>query len=124
MNLDDLYPRGVGGRQKLRRKSWKSETYWVIPVQRSDDQWWFIDERAKYISFDTSIDDWEACEPKETKKITLYRPIYKRGLFDEYYAGYTWDSNKDHFKAIDGRKPVAWQEMHVDVPEEPHDAKS
>lgn len=80
----------------------KSRPYLVVVI---DDSTRFNVEQLK-------ADDWEPYEePKQPKKVTLYRPIFKHDDYS-YTSGIRWDTNKFKDECI-----VGWESREVEVRE-------
>lgn len=104
-----------GDGRKFARKSWPTNA-WFEPIFLSATNCWHgIKGDANADLFPDSCDGWEEWPPpKQTKKVKLYRPIYKTET-NEYVVDGWWRSYKA--ENSDRGKAVGWQEMEVEVTE-------
>lgn len=90
------------------------ERFTFEPIFKAHNYWYGIKlDGDSYCANHVESKAWEPyTEPKEKKKVKLYRPIIKEG-FATYWIN-DWVSNKDH-KAHGTQTIVGWQEMEVEV---------
>lgn len=101
-----------GDGRKFSILEWDNSS-WFEPIYRAGDRWYGLMWDVRPNSFYDFEDCWEEwTPPKQTKKVKLYRPLYKTD-FGTYSLGY-WYNDKQirEFGRI-----VCWQEMEVEVDE-------
>lgn len=107
-----------GDGRKFRKNKW-SDCYWFEPIfQEFEGDWFGVDQDNFMQSFcDGDSLDWELyTEPKEKKKVKLYRGIYKNPGIRQIYQFGEWQTDKiviDYYL----KNLVGWQEMEIEVDE-------
>lgn len=107
-----------GDGRKFRKNKWHS-VFWFEPIfQEFEGDWFGIDQDGFMQSFcDNDSLDWEPyTEPKEKKKVKMYRPIRKIGTPGQYAIADTWHQFKSWFQE-QYTDIVGWQEMEIEVDE-------
>ena len=104
-----------GDGRKFAPETWDSN-FWFEPIFLGiSGRWHGITSNGNGDIYPDNVEGWrEWTPPKQTKKVKLYRPIYKTET-NEYVVDGWWRSYKA--ENSDRGKAVGWQEMEVEVTE-------
>lgn len=121
MTLDEIFPngRGEGDGRKFRKNDWASlESYFEPFFRTTQGSWFGLNHKGDNMGYSGNLEGWtEWHPPKKTKKIKMYRAIYKT-TNGEYYVHY-WMSKKIHDPVLPVvNDVVGWQEMEVEIDED------
>jgi hypothetical protein len=117
--LDSFFPLGAtrGDGRKFCSISW-GDNDWVQPMFKDNKGYWHtISNLNDHFSYDGSkYETWkEWTPPKKTKKVTMYRPVYKG--YGEHYrtlVNEEWHTDKDN---ATGKNVLGWMAMEAEVDE-------
>lgn len=132
-SLDQWFPDGRGDGRKFTSSEWDDES-WIEPIFKNGESldykemWHCLDERNEnYPIFDQDLQlrfkEWHP--PKETKKITMYKPVFKHHTDEYFFTPFDttpWSSDKhtyQNLKAIEGYGDiVGWMSQEIEVDDE------
>ena len=113
--LDGWFPDGKPDGRKFWRADWADGFYFVPYFRSLVGLWYGLGDNG--IGFQYSNDSLfkEWTPPKKTKKITMYKPIYK-GYADNYrsHIDDEWHTDKQNFHQ---KNVFGWLEMTCEVEE-------
>lgn len=114
--LGEIFPDGKGdGRKFIFKIGSADSSFWFIPYFKTlESRWHGINKMGQLFTANDSTWVKEYVEPKKTKKITMYKPIYKG--YDYNHTAYKdeWHSDKENF-GMNGI--VGWLEIEAEVQE-------
>lgn len=110
--LDEIFP---DGKPDGRKFEVKNSPFIVEPKFRSRDcVWWSINQNNDGCSYGPSYLYKEHVPPKQTKKVKMYNPVYKRTDGNYITSDYFY-SQKTDFRIMN--EIVGWMEIEVEVNE-------
>jgi hypothetical protein len=113
--LDQFFPDGKPDGRKFVQGS-NVPSYWFIPIFRDVyGTWHGLNCKAEHEFYHQGATLKEYEEPKKTKKVTMYKPVYKG--YDVHYRTLIndeWHTDKDNFGS---NNVLGWMKMECEVTE-------
>lgn len=114
--LDEIFPDGKPDGRKL--KPIDSDYIFDVKFRLKRGAWVCINQHEDVCTYSDSMVFKEYIQPKQTKKVKMYTPVYKStkaSLDGHLIADCSWHQEKTNFQS--GRELVGYMEMEVEVEE-------
>ena len=116
--LDEWFPDGKCDGRKFLMEGLNSR--WFQPYFKSEGRWYGLNELDSADSWSEQCTWGEYIEPKKTKKVKMYKPVYPGydGTQDHYTTreDNSWHSDKTNWDVLRS-SIVGWMEMDAEVTE-------
>lgn len=113
--LDEIFPDGKPDGRKFIHSD--TTPKWFQPYFKSRHGWCGLDENDNAIIHDEKTQWQKYYPPKQTKKVKMYKPVYK-DYCQNYYApqAVEWHTDKENFIYLKN-EIIGWLELDAEIEE-------